>query len=774
MSGLLPLALAAWAGAAIALALLPSWTGLAFAAIGMAAARRRSLLGGCVAAMAVGFVIAGVRDWQRRKSVARVRDGPMRGWVHATDNSASRHDREHVAVRWGEFQVWASLAEPVIAGESLLVEGEVRAWPEAQWEGDVDARAVMSRHGLAATLRVDQVIERRNEPSWWEQLARARARLAAQLAGPDPSRGGAVAAAIITGDRRALTEDDDAQLRRGGIVHVLSVSGLHLSAAALVFFVAWRMGLGLALPWLAFSPRRWAAILSLPPMAAYCLFTGAELPAVRSAIMTAVVMVALLFGRELDGRRAFACALGACVALWPLSVVEPTFLFSFGSVLVLLLWAPRIGRGWWRQPLALLASSAVATLFSWPIAAYFFHRLACGGLWNNMWGVPLASAVMVPLGLVWLMLALCGYNAEPLAVVLRHCGTLLRYSGTIAPEEWAFSLRGIEVIGIWVLFASLFAPGRRRIFHAVLACALAVSVSRPWLARHLSRDLTAHFLPVGQGDGAALFAPGGAVWLVDGGGDPHGHWDPGERVVVPFLLWHRVSVVDDVVVTHAHPDHFAGLITVVNTLRVKRLWWSGHGENAMAPLLGVARARGVELHTFANGALPELPGGSVEKLHPSPSPDEAFFPEFGYNDNSLVLRLSFAGRRLLMTGDIENLAEDWLLDHARAQLSSDVLKIAHHGSRTSSSAEFLAAVAPRDCIISCGLGNRFGHPHAAVLNRLHFCETWRTDEQGLVSIVFSADGALPWTHAHSQLGMSPRAAPRDRGGGPRILSSQAD
>ena len=724
----------------MALALSPPWLAVAGAGLGVVALVRRSLLARCAAALALGFVVAGARDVQRRERLLHVREGPMRGWIHALDNSTAKNGREHVAASWGEFRVWTSAAAPIAAGETLLVEAEVRAWPSAQWEGDVDSLSVMSRHGLAATLRVDRVIERRSEPTWLERLALQRAALAARLA---TSRGGAVAAAIITGDRRALTEEDDAQFRRGGIVHVLSVSGLHLSAAALVFFVLWRAILGLALPWIAFSPRRWAALLSLPPMIAYCLFTGAELPAVRSALMTGAVMLALFGGRELDGRRAYACALFLCVAFWPLSVLEPTFLFSFGSVLVLMLWAPRVGQGWWRHPLSLLAASAVATLFSWPIAAYFFHRLAWGGLWNNMWGVPLASAVMVPAGLLWLTLSLCGFTAEPLAMLLRSCGALLRYSGSLAPHEWLVSLHAYQVVLFWILLASLFTAGTRRVLHGIIAGLLVLTIAHPWVSRQLTHDMTAHFLPIGQGDGAALFTPRGGVWLVDGGGDPHGHWDPGERIVVPFLLWHRVSVVDDIVVTHAHPDHFAGLISVVRDLKVRRLWWSGHGEEALAPLLGAAKERGVEIHTFADGAVPVLPGGSVEKLHPTPGGDELFFPELGFNDNSVVLRLSFGGRRLLMTGDIEELAESWILEHAHPQLDADVLKIAHHGSRTSSGAAFLAAVAPKQCVISVGIGNRFGHPHTEVLNRLDSCEVWRTDEQGLVSIVFFASGVVP-------------------------------
>ncbi len=405
-------ALALWAGTAWSLLVSPFCAAIVAAGCGLvglalwAAAGRRSLLATCLFLVLIGLGRGAVAEQHRQIRLSHAREGPFRGWLHAETNSEWRNERAHfeASVMGGDLRFAVSARQGPVAGEEWLVDGDVRLFPPAQWPGDMDVQSVESRHGVFAELRVETVLARRQAPNWLDHIARWRRILSLPL---QRTRGGAVAASIVTGDRSALTPDDDAAFRRGGIVHILSVSGLHLSAAALVFFVVLRLLLGLFLPWWAFSPRRVAAIGCLFPMAFYCLFTGAELPAVRSALMTALVMLAVVFGARVSGRVALAAALIVCTLAWPLSVGEPTFLFSFGSVFVLVTWISRWSppKRWWSPVVTLIIASAWATLFSWPLSAYFFHRLAFGGLWNNLWAVPFTSVLMIPVGLLWLALA---------------------------------------------------------------------------------------------------------------------------------------------------------------------------------------------------------------------------------------------------------------------------------------------------------------------------------------------------------------------------------
>jgi competence protein ComEC len=249
-------------------------------------------------------------------------------------------------------------------------------------------------------------------------------------------------------------------------------------------------------------------------------------------------------------------------------------------------------------------------------------------------------------------------------------------------------------------------------------------------------------LDVGQGDSLLIDFPDGRSMLVDGGGMVGNPVDPGTRVILPVLGARRRSRVDVLALTHPHPDHFTGLATVAKSLPFGELWESGQGEmnhvgGPYAALLGTARERGAPVRRPADlCGQPRMFGDArVEVLAPCPRVD----PATPANDASLVMRIDFGRRAALLVGDAERAAERALLASG-APLRADLLKVGHHGSRTSSSADFLQAVSPGYAMISCGVRNRFGHPHPDALARLAMtsARVLRTDIGG--EIVWETDG----------------------------------
>jgi competence protein ComEC len=248
-----------------------------------------------------------------------------------------------------------------------------------------------------------------------------------------------------------------------------------------------------------------------------------------------------------------------------------------------------------------------------------------------------------------------------------------------------------------------------------------------WQLRRVEQpegSLRATFLDVGQGDATLIDLPNGQSMLIDAGGNPQGGADPGERVLVPLLRARRRAHIDLVVLTHPHPDHFGGLSAVLENVKVGEFWDSGQSA-AEADFSATSRQALALVHKARAGGArvlypPQLCGrprnfgaARVEVLWPCPDIDAGFDP----NDNSLVLRVSYGKRALLFTGDIEAHAESELLASG-ARLRADVLKVPHHGSRTSSSSALLAAIAPSLAVISAGAVNPFGHPHSEVVARL--------------------------------------------------------
>lgn len=248
----------------------------------------------------------------------------------------------------------------------------------------------------------------------------------------------------------------------------------------------------------------------------------------------------------------------------------------------------------------------------------------------------------------------------------------------------------------------------------------------------------ATFLDVGQGDSAIVDLPDGSAMVIDGGGLVGSPVDVGARVLGPALRVRRRSDVAIAVLSHPHPDHFGGLATGLGAVRVGALWDTGQGERegagaGYAALISALRARSVAvLRPEALCGAHTLGGARVEVLAPCPAPR----PDVGANDNSFVVRVSLGSRAFLFVGDAERDEEHVLASFGASRLHADVLKVGHHGSRTSSSPDFIAAVGPREAIVSTGTRNRFGHPHPTTLATLAHAgvRVWRTDRDGAVTV----------------------------------------
>jgi competence protein ComEC len=263
------------------------------------------------------------------------------------------------------------------------------------------------------------------------------------------------------------------------------------------------------------------------------------------------------------------------------------------------------------------------------------------------------------------------------------------------------------------------ALGKRRWLLGIstLIALLSVELQARW------RDtgtLRVSILDVGQGDSALVDLPDGTTMLIDGGGFMGSPVDPGERVLLPLLRARRLGRIDVVVLSHPHPDHFGGLSAVVNTVQVGEFWDTGQGRKegagpVYAELIASLERRAVPIRGPEQlcGAH-TLGGARLDVVGPCPS----LVSGRNANDNSWVFRISHGERAVLFTGDAEKEQEHELLDRSAALLRADLLKVGHHGSRTSTTPEFLAAVSPSLATLSCGVRNRYGHPHQVTLDTL--------------------------------------------------------
>jgi competence protein ComEC len=725
-------------------------------------------------------------------SAAGVLESPLRGWPHhapdvavvsgtLTEDGTATEDAVRLSI-----DVETVNSVKVSGRIQVHVNGEMAALRVAEWTAGrrivapVLLRAPTSwrnpgraserwqrlhqRADLVGTIKSAALVEVAPGRWWDEAAARARRHVrhaAGRHVAPHSPQSAAIVAAILIGDRTGLAADVQERLRAAGTYHVVAISGGNVAIFAALSFAS----LGLVL-----RSFRAVSIVTILVIVGYGAIVGDE-PSVRRAITAACVYLLL----SAAGVRVGAVNIVGVTALMltavdPLIVLDAGAWLSFGATLGILLGAAQFtawatasggaarspghvsfGRHCWLATLGLLAATVAAELALLPIAAALFARVGLLGLVLNFVAIPAMTIVQLS-GMA--MTAFAGWWEGPAA--------LFGWAAATAAAWLIDSSRAVDLAPwlVWrvppvsILWSVAFYGGlagalalrrhlwTRRVAIAVTVVSAAAIVTAPGL--HLagppSGRLRVTLLDVGQGDSIAVQFPDGHSLLIDAGGVPGSSFDLGERVVTPALWALGIRRLDWLAVTHGDIDHAGGLASVERDLRPREVWEGvSVPPNRALQLLReqVHRHRGAWRQILAGHRL-ELGGVVLEALHP-PVPD--WERRRVRNDDSLVFRIRFGIVDFLLTGDAGREFEDRFVDpEPRARLR--LLKVGHHGSRTSSSPDFLNAVAPHMALISAGRGNTFGHPTPDVVARLEQLDAivFRTDLDGAIRI--ETDGAF--------------------------------
>lgn len=573
-----------------------------------------------------------------------------------------------------------------------------------------------------------------------------------------------LARALVLGESD-LSDDDAEAFRRSGLSHLLAVSGTHLVFAVVALVSALREILlrfhGLAR---RVHVTRLASLVGVLLALVYADFSGGSGSAWRAAWMLVLVFTARAFERRPCPVRVFALTMLVGGVLDPLLVFDISFMLSLGATAGLLV----LGRVWIARaeqvrsrPLRFVAVSLAATTATMlpctPILAVMSPELTLVGLAANVVAAPIGELVALPVCLTHAIASPVPALEAGLGLVGSGALLAVRFVAlasasvdglalpSVDPSAWHLGLAAIAAFGF--LRERLRAqPPVRTGFLWLTALALGFQVLEAGVRvpTAAGEQLRVNMLDVGQGDATLLELPSHEALLVDAGGFVGSPVNPGERVVLPWLRARRSERLAVVVLSHPHPDHFGGLRAVVEQIAVGEFWDTGQGEvegagPEYAALLRALRERGVTIrrpHELC-GKPRRFGAVQIDVLGPCPN----FTPRRDANDNSLVLKVSYGKRSFLLTGDAEREAERELAQRYGSALAADVLKVGHHGSRTSTTPAFLRLVEPRFASISCGVRNSFGHPHAESIATLSAAGVrWlRTDRMG--SLSFVTDGS---------------------------------
>lgn len=594
------------------------------------------------------------------------------------------------------------------------------------------------RFGRAAgtfVVRGHRVVERR--PGATELLRSALTRASADLYGQRAP----MVDALILGRRAALDPDLREDFARAGLVHLQAISGFHVG-----LLVSWTVLLARALG----ARRERAYLLGAGVAVGYVAFLGWPAPATRAAILGVLVAIGVRRQRSVRPQATLATAALVVILVDPYAVFDLGAWLSVSAVAGLALatrWSDRaLGRTWaWRM----LAASVGSTLATAPLTAGVLGAVAPIGIVLNFAAIPLAMlavpgvlasllASMVAPPLAEALAAGAGLALAALEVLAREGaripgGHMVLEPGLPAALGWA----AVAATAAWGAAGGSTAGVALRRWLAVAATAswaVAAGSVRPRAAADGRGTLTLHFLDVGQGDAAVVQTPAGRWVLVDAGPADR-RLDMGRRVVAPYLARHGVRRLDAVLVSHVHADHLGGVGSVLRRVPaglVIEPAMPAHDAGYAAFLDGLA-ASGTSWRAGRRGDAFTLDGVRFEILHP----DTAWgWWGLDLNENSLVVRLRWAGFTALLTGDAGLPAEALLAGEVG---DVDLLKVGHHGSRGSTGADFLALVRPELAVISAGRNNRHGHPAPEVLERLAQAGAVvrRTDRDGTIRVTIS-------------------------------------
>ncbi len=660
-----------------------------------------------------------------------------------------------------EISLQAALADLPRAGnfgerESRARLVAARCWCLAQVKKDADWKLVRASKSSLSHILSD----------WRRTIANRYDASFIALGEPFPRASSQLLVAMVFGEgglREPLPSSTRDRFRAAGMSHLLVASGTQVAFLALALLGGAKL-IGLR--------RIGLLLLVLPILLLYALLTGGASSIWRATLAGACVAWALLLGRDVDGLSLWSLAAVVLLALDPMQAQDLGFQLTFGATWGLLVLSPLLQKtlrhAWGQSKIieaaALTLSAQMATT---PLLLYHFGRLSFVALGANFLAIPLAG-VLVGSGVLGLILPIGALNywlirgvdnlatfassapgAQSDAPPLRLGWTIFAYGLLLlALLSTQFPMNRNFFTRLHLEFARRFPRFRAQSFAALLA--LCVSLGFAWHAvNHRKLPLRVTLLDVGQGESILVQAPSGRTVLIDGGtSQDENRGEVGRAVIVPYLQAQGISKLDAMVLTHADADHCNALPHVVREIPVAFALdgaapfnQSSTRKSTIVPEYEAVKAawreRNVTVQNAREGQQLDLDDGVVLTVL---APTEPLLEsERGDNNNGAVLRLDYGETSFLFTADIEKEGEERLLRRG-ANLKCTILKVAHHGSKTSSTPAFLKAANPSVAIVSSGRYNSFGHPAPQTMSNLarQKIPTFRTDVNGAVEVACDA------------------------------------
>ena len=624
-------------------------------------------------------------------------------------------------------------------GDSLYIEGEFKQPEEARNYKGYNYKQYLKTKKIIGTVELEKSkILKSSNGSFIHNIQKY---IRDTINGTLTDEEGNLLLAILLGDKDKLSEDIQESFKTSNLSHMLAVSGAHVSYIILgLTYVLQNSIIG----------KKNGKIVCIIFLLAFMAITNFTPSVTRACIMAILTLFSSIIYRKSDVYTNISVAALITLIFNPYSLLDLGFQLSYGGTIGIIIFIKRIQEKKsnskvinYIKQMALV--SIYANIIIIPIMMYHFNTVSFTFIISNIMASPILGIIVIT-GFLFIIASitvkpltrLIAIFIKPILSILIKISQIcskLPFSNILVVTPYMFNVISYYAIILYCI------KSKKNNKCKIIICLLIVLILINFIIYIFPQKLRIFFIDVGQGDSTLIITPDKKTVLIDGGGSDS--FDVGEKVLLPYLLDRRILKIDYVLISHFDTDHCGGILTIMEKVKVKNIIISEQAEHSE----NYERFKKLMIHKKIR--LIEVKKGDKIKIGRYSEfkilfPTSRLLSENPLNNNSIVAQFNYNNFKMLFTGDIEKLAEQQILKTEKAEIRADILKVAHHGSKTSSIPEFIKAVRPKIALIGVGKNNTFGHPNQQTIKNLENikCRIYRTDLQGEIIIKIDQKGRM--------------------------------
>lgn len=624
-------------------------------------------------------------------------------------------------------------------GDSLYIEGEFKQPEEARNYKGYNYKQYLKTKKIIGTVELEKAkILKSSNGSFIHNIQKY---IKDTINGTLTDEEGNLLLAILLGDKDKLSEDIQESFKTSNLSHMLAVSGAHVSYIILgLTYVLQNSIIG----------KKNEKIVCIIFLLFFMAITNFTPSVTRACIMAVLTLFSGIIYRKSDVYTNISVAALITLIFNPYNLLDLGFQLSYGGTIGIIIFIKRIQEKKsnskvinYIKQMALV--SIYANIIIIPIMMYHFNTVSFTFIISNIMASPILGIIVIT-GFLFIIASitvkpltrLIAIFIKPILSILIKISQIcskLPFSNILVVTPYMFNVISYYAIILYCI------KSKKNNKCKIIICLLIVLILINFIIYIFPQKLRIFFIDVGQGDSTLIITPDKKTVLIDGGGSDS--FDVGEKVLLPYLLDRRILKIDYVLISHFDTDHCGGILTIMEKVKVKNIIISEQAEHSE----NYERFKKLMIHKKIR--LIEVKKGDKIKIGRYSEfkilfPTSRLLSENPLNNNSIVAQFNYNNFKMLFTGDIEKLAEQQILKTEKAEIRADILKVAHHGSKTSSIPEFIKAVRPKIALIGVGKNNTFGHPNQQTIKNLENikCRIYRTDLQGEIIIKIDQKGRM--------------------------------